>query len=78
MIYVLNLRHSQAFTLSPRRPGGEGGVRGANPRVHGAAHLAAPPTSPSRLAGPSLSPLKGGEGFRRGLRGARAWWSAER
>src|SRR6266481_1193924 len=47
------------YLLSPRRPGGEGvGVGGATVPDR------APPTSPSHAfgAGPSLSPLKGGEG----------------
>jgi hypothetical protein len=47
------------FSLSPRRPGGEGRVRGAD------RHTPPLPTSPSHAsgAGPSLSPLKGGEGL---------------
>jgi hypothetical protein len=47
------------FTLSHRRPGGEGRVRGANE------HVKPLPTSPSRryATGPSLSPPKGGEGL---------------
>jgi hypothetical protein len=40
-------------------PGGEGRVRGADEPVCGAAHL----TLPTRGLGPSLSPLKGGEGL---------------
>jgi hypothetical protein len=31
------------FTLCPRRPGGEGKVRGADEPVRGAAHLTLPP-----------------------------------
>jgi len=47
--------------LSPRsiQPGGEGRVRGADEPVCGAAHL----TLPTLRLGPSLSPLKGGEGL---------------
>ena len=45
------------FPLAPRWPGGEGRVRGAD------RHAPPLPTSPSRYAGPSLSPLKGGEGL---------------
>ena len=47
------------ITLSPRWPGGEGRVRGADEPVCGAAHL----TLPTLRLGPSLSPLKGGEGL---------------
>ena len=52
--------------LSPRsihrRPGGEGRVRGAD------VHTPPMPTSPTQrgATGPSLSPLKGGEGFLQG------------
>jgi hypothetical protein len=47
------------FSLSPRRPGVEGWVWGAD------RHTPPLPTSPSHAsgAGPSLSPLKGGEGL---------------
>jgi hypothetical protein len=38
--YALPL--GQLFTLSPRRPGGEGGVRGADKTVCGATHLTLP------------------------------------
>ena len=55
MIDVMHLRLNQPFTLSPRPPGGEGRVRGADVLVRGAAHLTLP--------APSLSPLKGGEGL---------------
>src|SRR5215467_9866590 len=56
--------------LSPRWPGGEGSPRTAGPAGRsggrGAEAVArSQPTSPSCLAGPSLSPLKGGEGFNR-------------
>src|SRR5258705_13729350 len=44
------------MTLSPRRPGGEGRVRGAEEPV------AAPPTPPARSAGPPLSPLYAAQG----------------
>jgi hypothetical protein len=30
------------FTLSPRRPGGEGRVRGAGEKIHGASRLTLP------------------------------------
>jgi len=43
----------------PLQPGGEGRVRGADEPVCGAAHL----TLPTLRLGPSLSPLKGGEGL---------------
>jgi hypothetical protein len=49
------------LTLAPRRPGGEGRVRGGHLK-----QFAALPTSPSPALwrrGPSLSPLKGGEGL---------------
>src|SRR6266851_8900212 len=44
--------------LSPRWPGGEGRVRGADEPVRGAAHL----TLPSLREGPLPLPPKGGEG----------------
>ncbi len=46
------------FSLSPRRPGGEGRVRGADEPVCGATHLTLP------LRGPLPLPPKGGEGLR--------------
>jgi len=48
------------LSLSPRWPGGEGRVRGADERSRGATHL----TLPSLRDGPLLSPLKGAEGLR--------------
>lgn len=48
------ISYNAVFILSPRWPGGEGRVRGADEPVHGAAHLTFP------LRG---SPLKGGEGL---------------
>src|SRR5947209_5103090 len=65
----------RSSTLSPRRPGGEGGS-GPDQPVRGTAHLTLPPLSAHacvRLSGgaspmrqgSSLSPLKGGEGFYR-------------
>ena len=47
------------FTLSPRWPGERVGLGGADEPVCGAAHL----TLPTLRLGPSLSPLKGGEGL---------------
>ena len=50
---------SLIFTLSPRRPGGEGRVRGASKVVGGAAHL----TFPGAVApGPLPLPPKGRRG----------------
>ena len=48
------------FSLSPRRPGGEGRVRG--PMLRSAAQPTSPSQALTRL-GPFLSPLKGGEGL---------------
>jgi hypothetical protein len=45
------------FSLSLRRPGGEGRVGGARAPVRGAAHLTLP------LRGPLPLPPKGGEGL---------------
>jgi hypothetical protein len=47
------------FTLSPRRPGGEGRVRGADEPVRGATHLTLPPLRDGSLP----LALKGGEGL---------------
>src|SRR5216683_5123519 len=51
------------FTLSPRWPGGEGGVRGADVPVRGAAHLTLP------LRGPLPLPPEGRRGAVDGGRG---------
>ena len=50
---------TRPFTPLPPLAGGEGRVRGADEPVCGAAHL----TLPTLRLGPSLSPLKGGEGL---------------
>src|SRR6266446_946777 len=63
------------FTLAPRRPGGEGRVRGADVPVRGAAHLTLP------LRGPLPLPPEGRRGvlasdrggFGRGLFGPTRW-----
>src|SRR5207302_1051886 len=47
------------FLLSPRRPRGEGRVRGADVPVCGGPHL----TLPTLRVGPLPLPLRGGEGF---------------
>ncbi len=49
---------NDVYLSSP--PAGRGRGQGEGGRPSG---FAAPPTSPSRFAGPSLSPLKGGEGL---------------
>jgi hypothetical protein len=59
VIDVMHLRLNQPFALSPRRPGGEGRVRGADVLVRGAAHL----TLPTLRVGPLPLPPKGGEGL---------------
>jgi L-seryl-tRNA(Ser) seleniumtransferase len=51
-----------SFILSPRRPGGEGGVRGADEPVGTGAHL----TLPSLRDGPLPLPPEGRRGARRG------------
>ena len=58
-----NLPPTASFlTLSPRRPGGEGRVRGADEAVCGAAHLSLPGAiAPGPLPLPPKGPLKGGE-----------------
>ncbi len=58
MTRVMNLRLNQPFTLSPRRPGGEGRVRGADVLVRGAAHL----TLPTLRVGPLPLPPEGRRG----------------
>ena len=42
IVAAFGLLDPPPFTLSPRRPGGEGRVRGADDAVRGAAHLTLP------------------------------------
>ena len=55
-------RNQRLLTLSPRWPGGEGRVRGADEAAYGAAHLTLPPLSAHacvRLSG-DASPMRQG------------------
>ena len=55
---ILEPARNQAVVLSPRRPGGEDRVRGANELVHAPTHLTLPP----RRDGPLPLPPEGRRG----------------
>jgi hypothetical protein len=74
VVRVMNLKLNEPFTLSPRRPEGEGRERGADVLVRGATHL----TLPSLRDGPLPPPPEGRRGaLIAGLEGESCWWSAD-